>query len=336
MARLKSSTVFRVASLFILFLMTLMSLNACQKKNTSVSGSRDPLGNEALEIAKQVFSKKSVTCGDLTYLRTWWNLVGDRYYVRSRNVQMSVNPYNLSAADKLNGVEWRGEITLQNDGPCQTANQFKGYGEWQDICAMDVLIVKLEKKGGKWIRQDSDAGLPQGPPLTCEEVLNPTHRAAGADSGTAAVVGQSIITSRDFFTAYDKLCQFYKNRGELNPELEKQLGQKALDSMVDKQVALVAAAAMGITASEKEIENDISHDPNFMKNGRFDEQVYLSRLKLNRLTPEQFKKEKGEEMIIAKFSSNTKGNPREAIEEQKKKISITINQELINNARCSQ
>ena len=57
----------------------------------------------------------------------------------------------------------------------------------------------------------------------------------------------------------------------------------------------------GISVSDEELQESIAHEPAFMKNGVFDKDVYLNRLRLNRITPEAYESLKRQELTVNKM-----------------------------------
>lgn len=131
------------------------------------------LDQEAVSIAKQFIDKRVIRCGDLTYVKTFWNWVGDRHYNRSRDTgRITVYHGNLTEADKMNGIEWSGNVEFELQGPSQTATQYNGYGEW--INSAQGTSVGLMKKGGRWVTPQGYDLVDEMPkPITCEEAENP-------------------------------------------------------------------------------------------------------------------------------------------------------------------
>jgi SurA-like N-terminal domain len=184
-----------------------------------------------------------------------------------------------------------------------------------------------------------------------------------------AEVGPYKITAQDYWKTYDGVYRFYKEiyKDKFDEELQKKMNLKenVLDSMVSDKVLLIAAKKVGITVSNDELQDSISTEPAFMKDGVFNRDVYLNRLKLNRITPEVFENLKRQEltlekmkrfielsadttdidMNLQKISGNTqtadmikqamlgdkKGKAVQAyVEGMKKNIKITINKRLIS------
>jgi peptidyl-prolyl cis-trans isomerase D len=127
------------------------------------------------------------------------------------------------------------------------------------------------------------------------------------DKSTAvpiAEVGKSKITLEEYWSAYDRAREFYRNvsKGAFTEEMEKQLNlkQRVLDALIEDAALLAAARKMGIQASDAELEEAITNDPPFMRDGKFNKEVYLRSLQLNRLTPEYYEAMKRKELILAK------------------------------------
>lgn len=184
-----------------------------------------------------------------------------------------------------------------------------------------------------------------------------------------AEVGKYKITADDYWQTYDRIYRFYREiyKDKFDEETEKKLNLKesVLNSMISERILLMAAAENGITISDKELEDSIAGDPAFMKNGTFDRDMYLHRLKLSRMTPEIFENLKRRELVLAKMRRliessvdvtgldvnlpETQGNEqaekmvlqamlsdkkdkalKSYIEDLKKKITVTVNRKLIS------
>jgi hypothetical protein len=157
--------------ILIIFFAIIILVNIADKQIKHGTSATSPLDREARDIAqKNVFDKIIIKCGDLIYMRTFWNMVGDRQYQRFKTSEIGVSSIPLSEADKMNGVEWKGVVSFKCIGPSQRADQYQGYDQWTDRC--ENRSVGLQKQRGKW---DLDFVEP-GNPITCEEALNPTVR----------------------------------------------------------------------------------------------------------------------------------------------------------------
>ena len=184
-----------------------------------------------------------------------------------------------------------------------------------------------------------------------------------------AEVGEYKITTDEYWKTYDRVYRFYREiyKDKFDEETEKKLNLKenVLDSMINEHVLLITAKQTGIGISDEELQDSIIHDPAFLKNGAFDKDVYLNRLRLNRITPEYYESTKRQELTFnkmkrfielsvdvtdmdinipqqvsgneevakmlsqAKLSEKKEKAVKSYIEGQKKNIKITVNKKLI-------
>ena len=120
-----------------------------------------------------------------------------------------------------------------------------------------------------------------------------------------AEVGKHKITTDEYWKTYDRVYRFYREiyKDKFDEETERKLNLKetVLDSMINEQVLLLAAKQTGISISDEELQDSIIHDPAFLKNGAFDNEVYLNRLRLSRMTPEYYESTKRQELTFNKI-----------------------------------
>jgi len=123
---------------------------------------------------------------------------------------------------------------------------------------------------------------------------------------TVAEVGNDKITKEEFWRAYENTRQAYREiYGEqFDPELEKRLNLKeaVLNTLIDERVLLITARQLGITVTDKELQDAIMNDPRFMRDGVFQSDVYFRSLKLSRLTPEMFEESLRRHLTLQKVS----------------------------------
>lgn len=132
----------------------------------------------------------------------------------------------------------------------------------------------------------------------------------GTDNNSAKVpvaeVEKQRITPEEFWIAYDRAREFYKQqfKEKFDEAMEKQLNlkQRVLDSLVDERVLLIAAGKAGIKVTDEEVRDTIVTDPFFLREGVFNQEVYEKVLKLNRMTPEVFEPMRRRELTIARMS----------------------------------
>jgi hypothetical protein len=120
-----------------------------------------------------------------------------------------------------------------------------------------------------------------------------------------AEVGKYKITANDYWRTYDRVSSFYREiyKDKFDEEIEKKMDLKknVLDSMINERVLLIAAKEEGISVSDEELQESIIREPAFMKNGAFDKDVYINRLRLIRITPEAYENSKRQELTLKKM-----------------------------------
>ncbi len=121
-----------------------------------------------------------------------------------------------------------------------------------------------------------------------------------------AEVGKHRISAFDYSRVYDNMYKFYRDlyKDKFDEEMQKKLNlkQKAIDTLVNQTLLLIAARENGITVSDNELREAITNEPAFMKNGAFDSETYQNVLRFSRLTPAAYETNKREELMIRKMS----------------------------------
>ncbi|MBI5188554.1 MAG: SurA N-terminal domain-containing protein [Nitrospirae bacterium] len=125
------------------------------------------------------------------------------------------------------------------------------------------------------------------------------------ENAIVAEVGRYKITAEEYWRTYDRVFSFYREiyKDKFDEEMQKKmkLKEKVLDSMIDERVLIIAAKDTGITVSDEELHEAITKDPSFMRNGIFDKDIYLNRLRLNRITVEAYENLKRQELTLNKM-----------------------------------
>lgn len=120
-----------------------------------------------------------------------------------------------------------------------------------------------------------------------------------------AEVGKERITLEDYYRTYDRAKNLYRDiyKEKFDEEMEKKLRlkEKVLDTLIEEKVLLLAAKEIGLIVKDEELEEAITHEQAFTRNGIFDREIYLRTLELNRITPEMFENAKRQELTLAKI-----------------------------------
>mgnify|MGYP001619677099 FL=1 len=127
------------------------------------------------------------------------------------------------------------------------------------------------------------------------------------DSGRDVVVtiGKYKVGIDEYRDTYDRLFDFYKRayQERLTEEVLRDLDlkKKAIDEIIQKRLLLQEAERIGLKVTDEELRDHIMNYPGFQKDGKFDRELYLRILKLNRLTPEGFESIEKETLILEKM-----------------------------------
>jgi peptidyl-prolyl cis-trans isomerase D len=127
-----------------------------------------------------------------------------------------------------------------------------------------------------------------------------------SSGGILAEVGQYKITQEEYYRAYDNAFKFYKDlyKEQFDEAMQAKLDLKntVLDSLINNRILLIAAEENGIRVSDEELNDAITREPAFMKEGVFDTQVYQNTLRLSRITPELYEAMKRDELSATRMS----------------------------------
>ena len=120
-----------------------------------------------------------------------------------------------------------------------------------------------------------------------------------------AEIGRQKITVQDYWRSYENVYRFYREiyKDKFDEGMEKKLNlkEKVLDSMIQEKVLLIAAKEEGMSISDEELQDAITHEPAFLRNGVFDKNVYQNRLRLMRITVEEYENAKRQELTLNKM-----------------------------------
>jgi peptidyl-prolyl cis-trans isomerase D len=121
----------------------------------------------------------------------------------------------------------------------------------------------------------------------------------------AATVGGEAITTNELAEAVSGLEKSYREvyGVAFTPEMAKALNLKkqAMDSLVQRKLLLEEAANMGLSATDEEVQREISVIPAFQQNGQFRDDLYRSVLSYNRVNPAEFEATKRVEITLKKI-----------------------------------
>jgi len=115
-----------------------------------------------------------------------------------------------------------------------------------------------------------------------------------------ARIDDHAISVAEYDRTYNQMLEVYRRQlgGSLSEEMLKQfnLKRQALDALIDQFILSRAARELGLEATEQEVQQRILEFAAFQADGKFDQQRYNILLQQNRLTPETFERQVGEEI----------------------------------------
>jgi peptidyl-prolyl cis-trans isomerase D len=121
-----------------------------------------------------------------------------------------------------------------------------------------------------------------------------------------AEVGKYRISAQEYARVYDNMIKFYRDlyKEKFDEEMQKKLNlkEKAINTLVDQIVLLIAAQENGITVSDSELQEAIVNEPAFMRDGVFDGNVYQNVLRYSQLTPATYEAKKRDDLMVQKMT----------------------------------
>lgn len=118
-----------------------------------------------------------------------------------------------------------------------------------------------------------------------------------------AEIGSETLSLDEYWRTYDRMSDLYRDvyKERFDTEMQKELQGKVLQSLIDERLLLLAARQSGMKVSEKELQDAITSDSTFMREGAFNRDVYMRTLELNRLTPAGYEAAKRKELLYNKM-----------------------------------
>jgi peptidyl-prolyl cis-trans isomerase D len=120
-----------------------------------------------------------------------------------------------------------------------------------------------------------------------------------------AEVGSFDILYPEYYEAYNKELEMFRQlyRDKFDEKMAAELKDKVLQDLVNKYVLLVEAKKLGITVSDQEFADLLGSIEAFKKDGKFDNDRYVSVLRQNKIEPEQFERSEKTTLLIRKVVS---------------------------------
>lgn len=127
----------------------------------------------------------------------------------------------------------------------------------------------------------------------------------GGGQGLVAVVGGERISAKEYENVLRRQTEYFRGifKGQLNDEMLKKLDLKkrTLDGLVNRTLAVQEADRQGVLISDKDVQDAIAAMQVFQQNGVFDNDLYQSTLKANRLNAAEFEKSVKDELAATRI-----------------------------------
>lgn len=143
-----------------------------------------------------------------------------------------------------------------------------------------------------------------------------------APTEVASVNGKKI-TVQEFQNSYQNTLRMYQNilKDKFTPEMENQfnLKQVTLNELIDQRLVVSGAEKLELKTTDAEVRDQLVQLPYFQKEGKFDKDLYLSLLKANRITPQEFENNIRTDLlqrkVITLLRSQVKISPNEVFKD---------------------
>jgi peptidyl-prolyl cis-trans isomerase D len=149
-----------------------------------------------------------------------------------------------------------------------------------------------------------------------------------------ARVGDHYISIHDHDQFYRQLVEMYRQqmRDSFSEDLLRRLNLKkqALNQLIDRYIIATAAEKLGLTATAQEIQRKLFEFPVFQTEGKFDPKRYLFVLRQNRMNPENFEQQIGQDLTLQKTEAFIKR--RTVVTEEEILADLRFNYTLIQVA----
>ncbi|NIO09700.1 MAG: hypothetical protein GTO40_17535, partial [Deltaproteobacteria bacterium] len=116
--------------------------------------------------------------------------------------------------------------------------------------------------------------------------------------GTVASINGEAISSSELDRLVTRALRANRNNQQIN---EVSLRLSLLQDMIQTRLLLQEARRLGLTVTDKELSTAIAETPIFQTNGKFDKNLYLRLLRLNRVIPSEYEEDRKNDLLINKL-----------------------------------
>lgn len=129
----------------------------------------------------------------------------------------------------------------------------------------------------------------------------------GKSSGAVAVVGDRKVSVEEYQREYSSLYQRYAQAfgNQFNQEMAKKmkLHEAAINLVIQKNLILSYADDLGLTVTDEDIAKELVSIPAFIKNGKFDKELYIKILRQNRTNAVEYEASLKRDLLLQKVES---------------------------------
>jgi len=135
----------------------------------------------------------------------------------------------------------------------------------------------------------------------------------GKSSGAVAVVGDRKVSVEEYQREYSAIYQQYQQvlGNQFNQEMAKKmkLHEAAINLTIQKNLILSYADDLGLSVTDEDIARELVTIPAFLKDGKFDKELYIKVLSQNRTTAVEFEKSLKRDLLLQKVERLFEVNP---------------------------
>lgn len=122
-----------------------------------------------------------------------------------------------------------------------------------------------------------------------------------------ARVGEHYISINEYHQQYQQMLEMYRRQFGSAPTEEMvrdlNLKKQALSILIDRYLIAEAAQHLGLAATPQEVQQEVLRHPAFQTDGRFDQKRYIFILHQNRMSPETFEHQMGQDLSLQKVEA---------------------------------
>lgn len=136
------------------------------RSQTGTSGQSSNVDSEALEQAHAFLARFFPRCGSSNY----YTEAASGQYGELEGFSIDIEPFQMTEADRLNGIEFRGHVRIQARLYRTSNPQTNKWNDWSQGSPMNIAsdVIDLQKRRGKWT---IDAGYFIHRPTVCDDVV---------------------------------------------------------------------------------------------------------------------------------------------------------------------